>query len=94
MAIVFEWDHEKAARNLIDHDGVSFEEATTVFRDSLSMTIIDPDHSDTEDRFIDIGMSLLGRVLVVCYTERGDAIRIISARRATRRERKTYEEEV
>ena len=92
MAIEFEWDPRKAEQNLKDHDGVSFDEATTVFPDTFSITIADPDHSDSEDRFVDIGLSHRGRLLVVSYTERGDRIRIISARRATRAERKSYEE--
>ncbi len=91
MALEFEWDPAKAAANLEEH-GVSFDEATTVFRDTLSITISDPDHSDSEDRFIDIGMSHRMQLLVVSYTERKDKIRIISARRATRAERKSYEE--
>ena len=91
MALEFEWDPAKAELNLKDH-GVSFDEATTVFRDTLSVTIADPDHSDSEDRFIDIGMSHRGQLLVVSYTERGDRIRIISARLPTRAERKSYEE--
>jgi hypothetical protein len=91
MALEFEWDPAKAELNLKEH-GVSFDEATTVFRDTLSITIVDPDHSDSEDRFIDIGMSHRGQLLVVSYTERKDKIRIISARRATRTERKSYEE--
>jgi hypothetical protein len=92
MAFEFEWDPAKADQNLKDHDGVSFREATTVFRDTLSITIADPDHSYSEDRFIDVGLSHRGRLLVVSYTERGDKIRIISARRATRAERKSHEE--
>jgi uncharacterized protein len=91
MALEFEWDPAKTELNLKEH-GVSFDEATTVFRDTLSITIADPDHSDSEDRFIDIGMSHRGQLLVVSYTERKDKIRIISARRATRTERKSYEE--
>ena len=91
MALEFEWDPVKAELNLKEH-GVSFDEATTIFRDTLSMTISDPDHSDYEDRFIDIGMSHRMHLLVVSYTERKDNIRIISARRATRAERKNYEE--
>ena len=91
MALEFEWDPAKAEANLKEH-GVSFDEATTVFRDTLSITISDPDHSDSEDRFIDIGMSHRMQSLVVSYTERQDKIRIISARRATRAERKSYEE--
>ena len=91
MSLEFEWDPVKAALNLRNH-GVSFDEATTVLRDTLSITIADPDHSNSEDRFIDIGMSHRGQLLVVSYTERGDRIRIISARPPTRAERKSYEE--
>jgi uncharacterized protein len=91
MALEFEWDPRKAELNLKEH-GVSFDEATTVFRDTLSITIADPDHSDFEDRFVDIGMSHRGQLLVVSYTERKDRIRIISARPPTRAERKSYEE--
>ena len=91
MALEFEWDPVKAELKLKEH-GVSFDEATTIFRDTLSITISDPDHSDYEDRFIDIGMSHRMQLLVVSYTERKDKIRIISARRATRAERKNYEE--
>ena len=90
MALEFEWDPVKAELNLKEH-GVSFDEATTIFRDTLSITISDPDHSDYEDRFIDIGMSHRMQLLVVSYTERKDKIRIISARRSTRAERKNYE---
>jgi uncharacterized DUF497 family protein len=91
MALEFEWDPAKAELNLKEH-GISFDEATTVFRDTLSITISDPDHSDSEDCFIDIGVSYRMQLLVVSYTERKDKIRIISARRATRAERKNYEE--
>lgn len=91
MALEFEWDPVKAELNLKEH-GVSFDEATTIFRDRLSITIPDPDHSDYEDRFIDVGMSHRMQLLVVSYTERKDKIRIISARRATKAERKNYEE--
>lgn len=87
----FEWDTAKAAENLAKH-GVSFEEAATVFRDTLSATGADPDHSVSEERFITFGVSTSGRLLVVAHTERGDTIRIISARPATRGERKIYEE--
>jgi uncharacterized protein len=90
MALEFEWDPAKAERNLKDH-GVSFDDAT-IFRDTLSITISDPDHSDSENRFIDVGMSHRMELLVVSYTERKDKIRIISARRPTRAERKNYEE--
>ena len=91
MKLRFEWDEEKAKANLKKHR-VSFEEATTVFLDPFSMTIPDPDHSVEEQRFIDIGSSDKGRVLVVVYTERGSNIRIISCRKATPSERTLYEE--
>ena len=87
----FEWDPEKAAENLAKHD-VSFEEAATVFRDTLSATGSDPDHSFDEERFITFGVSTAGRLLVVAHTDREDTIRIISARLVTPRERKIYEE--
>ena len=87
----FEWDPAKAAENLAKH-GVSFEEAATVFRDTLSATGADPDHSVGEERFIIFGISTSGRLLVVAHTEHGDIIRIISARLATSGERKIYEE--
>ncbi|RRR69711.1 MAG: BrnT family toxin [Candidatus Viridilinea halotolerans] len=86
----FEWNENKALRN-IDKHGVSFEEAVTVFLDMHSLTIFDEKHSTTEDRFIDIGRSLSGRLLVVVYTERAEQIRIISARQATITERRVYE---
>jgi hypothetical protein len=85
----FEWDEEKAKVNLKKHK-VSFDEATTVFSDPLSVTIPDPDHSPDEERYIDIGTSDKGRVLVVSYTERGTSIRIISCRKATPTERRHY----
>lgn len=91
MALVFEWHREKAERNLRDH-GVSFEEAKSVFLDRLSSTIGDPDHSDEEDRFITIGVSSRQRVLVVIHCDRRGAVRIITARRADRAERRDYEE--
>ena len=87
----FEWDPAKAAENLAKH-GVSFEEAATVFRDTLSATGTDPDHSVGEERFIIFGVSTSGRLLVVAHTEHGDIIRIISARLVTQGERKIYEE--
>lgn len=86
----FEWDSNKAARNLSKH-GVSFHEAATVFGDPLAVTCSDPDHSESEDRFLTLGHSSAGELLVVAHTDRGNSIRIISARRATRRERKSYE---
>ena len=87
----FEWDSAKAAENLAKH-GVSFEEAATVFRDTLSATGPDPDHSVGEERSVIFGISTSGRLLVVAHTERGDTIRIISARPAIAGERKIYEE--
>ena len=90
MKLKFEWDEEKEKSNLKKHR-VSFEEATTVFIDPFSMMIPDPDHSVDEQRYIDIGSSDKGRVLVVVYTERGSNIRIISCRKATPSERKLYE---
>ncbi len=88
----YEWDENKAHENLLNHR-VSFEEAETVFDDPLAITLPDPDHSIGEDRFIDIGQSNQQRILVVSYTERRNNIRLISARLATRAERKQYEEE-
>ena len=87
----FEWDSAKAVENLTKH-GVSFQEAATVFRDPLSATGADPDHSIGEERFITFGVSTSGRLLVVAHTEDGDTIRIITARPATAAERKIYEE--
>ena len=87
----FEWDPAKAAENLAKH-GVSFEEAATVFRDTLSATGLDPDHSVGEERFVTFGISTSGRLLAVAHTEHGDIIRIISARLATAGERTIYEE--
>ncbi len=86
----FEWDPKKAKRNLSKH-GISFEEAVTVFYDPLSATFDDPDHSVGEPRFITIGLSSRGRLIVVAHTERREAVRIISARAATQRERKKHE---
>jgi uncharacterized DUF497 family protein len=87
----FEWDEEKAEANLQQHK-VSFDEGATVFSDPCSITIADPDHSTDEERYIDIGVSDKGRVLIVSYTERGTNIRIISCRKATPTERRRYEE--
>jgi len=89
----FEWDAEKARQNLAKH-GVTFAEAGTVLADRLSMTYPDPDHSEREERFITIGHSQQGRLLVLAYTERGSSVRIISARNATRHERHADENEV
>ncbi len=91
MGLTFEWDDAKASQNRTKH-GAAFEEAATVFADTLSLTIDDPLHSVEEERFVTIGESALRRLLVVVHTERGDTIRIISARQATRRERKDYEQ--
>ena len=91
MGLAFEWDESKAAVNRRKH-GVTFEEASTVFADPLSVTIYDPVHSDDEDRYIVLGESQRRRLLVVVFTDRGERIRIISARVATRTERKDYEE--
>jgi uncharacterized protein len=87
----FEWDSAKAARNLRKH-GVSFEEAVSVFYDPLAATGADPDHSEYEERSVTFGISSAGRLLVVSHTERGAAIRIISARAAIQSERRIYEE--
>lgn len=86
----FEWDREKAKKNLRKHK-VSFDEAITVFYDPLLATFNDPDHSTDEERLIAIGYSSRSRLLVVSYTERGKTIRIISARPATAHERKRHE---
>jgi uncharacterized DUF497 family protein len=91
MDLLFEWNRRKARDNVVKH-GVTFDEATTVFEDWLSITIVDPLHSDEEERFVLIGHSHRNRLLVVVHTERGDRIRIISARRATAKERRSYEE--
>lgn len=92
MGTTFEWDESKAIMNNQKH-GVSFEEAATVFEDPFSLTIIDEAHSEEENRFVDIGESRSGRLLVVVYTERGESIRIVSSRLATRAERRTYEQQ-
>ena len=86
----FEWDPEKAKRNLKKHR-ISFDEAVTVFYDPLSATFGDPDHSVGEDRLMTIGYSARGRLLVVSHAERGSAVRIVSARLAGRQERRRHE---
>lgn len=86
----FEWDPEKAKLNLKKH-GVSFAEGATVFYDPLSASFDDPDHSEGERRLITVGLSSRARLLVVAHTERGNSIRIINARLATKRERKRHE---
>jgi uncharacterized DUF497 family protein len=88
--VEFEWDPDKAATNAKKH-GVEFAEAMTVFGDSLELTIPDPDHSEGEFRFLSLGRSAAGRLLVVAYTEREGRIRIINAREATSQERQRYE---
>ena len=91
MAYRFEWDPEKAALNVAKH-GVSFAEAATVFGDPLALTVPDRPHSLGEERFAIFGRSDRGRVLAVQHTERGDRVRLISAREATRHERSQYED--
>lgn len=90
MSLTFEWDPEKDQANVEKH-GIDFQEATSAFFDPLSLTIRDPDHSESEERFLLVGMTRQDRLVVVSHTDREDRIRIISARRADRRERKNYE---
>jgi uncharacterized protein len=87
----FDWDENKAVSNLSKH-GVSFEEAKTVFNDSLYVDFYDPAHSEEEDRYVIVRESSQRRLLIASYTERGNLIRLISAREVTRTERKVYEE--
>ena len=91
MALTCEWDEDKLRRNVVKH-GVTFEEAKTVFNDPFASTIDNPDHSEDEDRYLGIGLSSKGRLLVVWYTEKNENIRIIGCRKATKYERKVYEE--
>ena len=91
MSLKFEWDRRKATSNFSKH-GVSFEEALTVFADLLARIFDDEDHSIEEQREIIIGHSARERLLVVCFTSQGESVRLFSARKATRRERKDYEE--
>ena len=91
MSIKFDWDPRKAQRNLRKH-GIDFDEASTVFADTLSITIPDPDHSEDEERWVTMGLSNRQRLLVVVHTEEEETIRIISARTADRLERRKYEE--
>jgi len=93
MSLKFEWDRRKAASNLSKH-GMSFEEALTVFSDTLARIFDDEEHSIEEQREIIIGHSAKERLLVVCFTARGESVRIFSARRATRKERNKYEENI
>ena len=89
----FDWDEEKARSNLTKHD-VSFDEATSVFDDPLFLTFADPAHSIQEQRFIMMGESARGRLLVISYTDRAGTTRLISARLATRKERQAYESDL
>jgi len=91
MKLEFEWDPHKEKRNIQKHD-VTFHEASAVFGDPLSWTFPDPDHSIDEDRFLTVGTSSNGRMLIVSHTDRGDKIRIISSRKMTRVERRYYEQ--
>ncbi|MBI3098226.1 MAG: BrnT family toxin [Planctomycetes bacterium] len=91
MEPYFSWDHDKARRNLQKH-GVGFEEAATVFPDPLARITLDPEHSERDTRELILGESCAGRLIVVSFVERGEAVRIISARLATRTERHEYEE--
>jgi uncharacterized DUF497 family protein len=93
VALTFEWDSGKAESNASKH-GVTFEEAGTVFADLNAITISDPAHSSDEAREITIGYSLKRKLLVVVHTKRSDNIRVISARSASRRERRSYEEKI
>lgn len=90
MSLIFEWDEEKATSNLEKH-GISFQEASTVFMDTLSVTISDPRYSSGEQRFVTVGESIEREILVVVHSQRDTKIRIISAREATRKERQSYE---
>jgi uncharacterized protein len=90
MGLEFEWDRDKARRNVEKHE-ISFEEAATVFGDPFSLTIEDPSHSEYEVRFVTVGETVRQKLVVVVHTNRGRSVRVISARRATRRERRTYE---
>lgn len=92
MGYLFEWDPVKAEANVRKH-GVTFDEASTVFGDSLNLLMADPDHSLDEERYLLLGMSNRRRFLVVAFAERPPRTRLISARRATRQERRRYEEE-
>lgn len=90
MGLVFEWDAAKATANETKH-GVSFEEAASAFADPLSLTVGDPDHSEGEARYVLLGESFSGRLIVCAHAEEGDRIRIISARLASRSEQRAYE---
>lgn len=88
--LIYEWDKRKEASNIKNH-GISFHETSTVFLDPLSMTFYDPDHSESEDRFITLGIATTGKLLFISHTDRGTVIRIFSAREATKKEGEGYE---
>jgi uncharacterized DUF497 family protein len=85
----FEWNHTKAARNLVKHN-VSFDEAATIFDDPMFISVVDDEHSFDEERYVSIGLSTHGRLLMVAHTDRQGRIRLISARKATKKEEKFY----
>jgi uncharacterized DUF497 family protein len=91
VALNFEWDHEKSDKNILKHD-VSFDEAISIFDDPMYITFLDDEHSIDEERYITIGLSNRGRLLLVAHAEGDDRIRIISARKTTKNEEKFYEE--
>ena len=93
MPYLFEWDSDKAAANKREH-GVSFDEATEAFGDPLSLNMLDPNHCIAEERYLVLGLSRQGRLLVVSYAERAPRTRLISARLASRAERRRYEEDL
>ena len=92
MQLLFEWDEDKARQNVEKH-GVSFDEGRTVFNDPFAITMSDPDHSEDENRWIDIGFSAAGRLVVVWYTERGECIRLIGCRKVTPAEARCYRDD-
>jgi uncharacterized DUF497 family protein len=91
VALRFDWDLNKASKNIKKHE-VMFDEAATVFDDPMFVTVIDEEHSDDEERYITIGVSRQGRLLVVAHTDRAGQIRVISARKATKYEEQFYAE--
>lgn len=93
MAVQFEWDDAKSRSNQTKH-GVSFEEAVTVFADPQALTIFDEAHSEYEDRFHTVGLSMFTRIVLVVHCDRQDVVRIISARKATSQERRMYEDQI
>jgi uncharacterized protein len=88
--LTFEWDEVKNAANVLKH-GISFEQASEIFLDPLSLTIQDPEHSDVENRFVTIGTTLVGMIVVAIHVDREGRVRMISARLATPKERRDYE---